>query len=168
MALTDQQKLFVEHYADCLNASEAARRAGYSHDTAGQQGYRLYHNRSVQAAIRRKLNVHMSANEVLNRLGSIARADVTDFWQINDMGHPYFDFQACKAAGMLHLVKKVNFKDGEVTSVEFWDVQDALVQLGRKHKLFADGVKIEANGKTIVINSIEAVEPPPLSEDDDD
>lgn len=169
MALNDQQKLFVEHYADCLNASEAARRAGYAHDTAGQQGYRLLHTKAVQVAIRRKLDTHMSANEVLHRLAVMARGDVTDFWIINDLGHPSFDFAACKAAGMMHLIKKVNYdKDGNITSIEFYDSAVQLVQLGRHHKLFDTGIKIKTDGKTITISTIEAVEPPPLSEEDDD
>lgn len=168
MALTDQQQLFVEHYADCLNASEAARRAGYAHDTAGQQGYRLYHTRSIQAAIKRKLDVHMSANEVLTRLASMARGDVTDFWVVNDLGAPSFDFAACKAAGMMHLIKKVNFdKDGNLSSIEFYDASVQLVQLGRHHKLFVDQVDLKSDGKPISIHTIEAVEPPPLSEEDD-
>jgi phage terminase small subunit len=167
-SLTDQQKLFVEHYVDCLNASEAARRAGYAPDTAGQQGYRLYHSKAVQSAIKRKLDVHMSGNEVLHRLASMARGDVTDFWDVNELGAPYFDFQACKDAGMLHLIKKVNFgKDGEVSSIEFYDAAAQLVQLGRHHGLFVDKVDLQSGGKPITISTIEAVEPPPLSEDDD-
>lgn len=169
MALSDQQKLFVEHYVDCLNASEAARRAGYAHDTAGQQGYRLYHSKPVQAAIRRKLSVHMSTNEILHRLAAMARADVTDFWQVNEQGQPYFDFAACKTAGMLHLIKKVNYgKDGEVTSIEFYDAAAQLVHLGQNQGLFVKKVDLTSGGKTITINNIEAVEPPPASEDDDD
>lgn len=150
MALSDQQKMFVEHYADCLNASEAARRAGYSHDTAGQQGYRLLRNKSVQTEIKKKLDaIAMSGNEVLHRLAAIARGDVTDFWRVNEMGHPYFDFAACKAAGMLHLIKKVTFKDGEVTAVEFWDSQAGLVQLGKHHGVLVEKVDVTTKGKEI-------------------
>ncbi len=38
MALSDKQRAFCEHYAACLNATEAARRAGYSAKTARSIG----------------------------------------------------------------------------------------------------------------------------------
>lgn len=34
MILTEKQKAFCEHYAACLNATEAAKKAGYSDKTA--------------------------------------------------------------------------------------------------------------------------------------
>lgn len=34
MSLNEKQKAFCEHYAACLNATEAAKRAGYSEKTA--------------------------------------------------------------------------------------------------------------------------------------
>jgi phage terminase small subunit len=169
MALTDQQKLFVEHYADCLNASEAARRAKYSEETAGQQGYRLLQNKAIQAAIKRKLDAQaMSSNEVLHRLAAMARGDVTNFWKVNELGAPYFDFQACSDAGLLYLIKKVTYsKDGDVASIEFYDAQNGLVQLGRHHKLFVDNVDVTSKGEKVQAGPtvfLPAVEPEP--EDD--
>ena len=38
MALSDKQRAFCEHYAACLNATEAAKRAGYSAKTARSIG----------------------------------------------------------------------------------------------------------------------------------
>lgn len=169
MALTDQQKLFIENYIECWNASEAARRAGYSHDTAGQQGYRLLQRKEVQTAIKRKLDAEaMTANEVLHRNAAIARGDVAEFWEVDDKGNPYFDFVACKEAGMMHLIKKVTFKDGEVTSVEPYNAQDGLRDLGRKHKLWTDNIDVKSDGKAIRINYIEPVPPPDDGVTDDD
>lgn len=168
MALTDQQKLFIEHYIECWNASEAARRAGYSDHTAGQQGYRLLKLKAAQTAIKRKLNAEaMTANEVLHRTAVLARGDVADFWEVSDKGKPYFDFAACKQAGMLHLIKKVTWKDGEVSSVEFYSAQDALRDIGRKHKLYTDNVEV----KQTVTERITYIEPVPPEDDgvtDDD
>ena len=39
--LNEKQKAFCEHYASCLNATEAAKRAGYSEKTARSIGQRL-------------------------------------------------------------------------------------------------------------------------------
>lgn len=45
--LNEKQKAFCEHYASCLNATEAAKRAGYSSKTAYSQGQRLLKNVEV-------------------------------------------------------------------------------------------------------------------------
>lgn len=51
MALNDQQQRFVEEYLVDLNATQAAIRAGYSENTAKQQGSRLLTNADVQRAV---------------------------------------------------------------------------------------------------------------------
>lgn len=51
MALTDKQRAFCEHYASCLNATEAAKRSGYSVKTARSQGNRLLTNVDIQKYI---------------------------------------------------------------------------------------------------------------------
>ena len=49
--LTPRQRRFAEEYAACGNASEAARKAGYSSKTAPSQGARLLKNAHVAAKI---------------------------------------------------------------------------------------------------------------------
>jgi phage terminase small subunit len=39
--MNDKRRMFCEYYAECLNATEAAKRAGYSAKTAYSQGNRL-------------------------------------------------------------------------------------------------------------------------------
>ena len=51
MSLTPKQALFVEQYLIDLNATAAAKRAGYSEKTAEQQGYQLLQKPSVQQAV---------------------------------------------------------------------------------------------------------------------
>ena len=41
MALNEKQKAFCEYYAACFNATEAAKKAGYSQKTARSIGQRL-------------------------------------------------------------------------------------------------------------------------------
>lgn len=52
--LTEKQLRFVEEYLGCYNASEACRRAGYSHKTAHVQGHDLLRNPKIQEEISRK------------------------------------------------------------------------------------------------------------------
>ena len=49
--LTTRQSKFVEHYALCGNAAEAARLSGYSSDTSRQIGSRLLSHVDVKAAL---------------------------------------------------------------------------------------------------------------------
>jgi phage terminase small subunit len=51
MALTAKQQLFVDEYLIDLNATQAAIRAGYSENTAQEQGSRLLSNVMVAEAV---------------------------------------------------------------------------------------------------------------------
>lgn len=84
--LSDKQQAFIDHYVECgFNATEAARRAGYSQATARQQGQRLLTNVDIKAEISRRMDAHaMPANEVIARMGSIARGDMADFVRVDE------------------------------------------------------------------------------------
>lgn len=72
--LTHKQRIFVDKYLQCWNATDAARRAGYSERTARQIGSRLLTNVDISAEIDRRMQQHaMEANEVLHHLSTIAK-----------------------------------------------------------------------------------------------
>lgn len=48
VALNEKQKAFCEYYAACFNATEAAKKAGYSQKTAYSIGQRLLKNVETQ------------------------------------------------------------------------------------------------------------------------
>ena len=54
--MTNRQALFVREYQACLNATEAAKRAGFSSKTAYSQGQRLLKNAEIQNAITEAMN----------------------------------------------------------------------------------------------------------------
>lgn len=162
--LTPKQRLFVEEYLACLNAAEAARRAGYSEKTARSQGQRLLTYADIATAIKRGLAERaMPADEVLSRLADMARATADDFLEIYESpltdiaGNPVLgkdgqpivrrfpslDLEKMRERGMLHLVKKVTYT-AHGPSVELYDAQAALVKLGEYHKLFG--------GKSVNLN----------------
>lgn len=135
-ALPPKQRLFVEEYLACLNAAEAARRAGYSEKTARQQGQRLLTNVDIAVAIRQGLaDRAMPADEVLARLVMMARADIRDLFEFDDEG---------KVSGLklsrdapLHLIRSVT-PTRYGTKIEVHDQQAALALLGKHHGLFVD------------------------------
>lgn len=76
--LNEKQKAFCEHYASCLNATEAAKRAGYSSKTAYSQGQRLLKNVEVKEYICKLSNANKtrrvaSITEVLEFLSDTMR-----------------------------------------------------------------------------------------------
>lgn len=79
--LTARQTAFVERYCVHMNATQAAREAGYSSKTANEQGARLLANVSIAAAVevamraRAKRN-NIDADRVLQEFARVGLADV--------------------------------------------------------------------------------------------
>lgn len=140
--LTNKQHVFVDEYLICWNASEAARRAGYSEKTAYSIGSENLRKPEIRQIIKRRLStMAMQADEVLARLSAIASADMSEFLMPSGRGVK-LDLKRARAAGQLRLVKKYN-KTRQGVSVELYDAQAALVQIGKYHGLFAERIKIE-------------------------
>lgn len=76
--LPAKRRVFVQAYIDCLNASEAARRAKYS--KPAEEGYRLLRIAQVAEVIRLGMQQKaMPKDEVLARLAMLASASLEDF-----------------------------------------------------------------------------------------
>lgn len=144
--MTPKQRKFVTEYLQCWNASEAARRAGYT-GKANVVGPRLLANVSISAEIQRKVDeLAMSADEALIRLGNQARGSLEHFVSIGDEGQFRIDLNNPNAD--LSLIKKLKHKqstyfdkDGgkETTNTyefELHDAQVALVYINKHHGLF--------------------------------
>lgn len=157
MALTAKQQIFIAEYLKCWNASEAARRAGYSEATANEQGSRLLANVSVSAEIERhKAEFIMSAEEVSIRLTEQGRGDIGDFLT-QDGDSITVDLPKAIEAQKTGLIKKLSQTrtvrtrgDDETeetvsTTIELYDRQAALVQIGKIHKMFTEKQEITSN-----------------------
>lgn len=85
MTLNSRQQVFVEQYLQTWNASEAARRAGYSERTAGSQGQRLLKHVEISAAIQDLLaDMKLSTDEGLVRLAAQARGSLGAFLAVSE------------------------------------------------------------------------------------
>lgn len=93
MALTDKKKLFADHYLVELNATEAAKKAGYSEKTAYSQGCRLLKDVDVRAYIdprQQKISdeLEIDAKWVLNKLVTVVerslQAEPVMKWDYNE------------------------------------------------------------------------------------
>jgi phage terminase small subunit len=78
--LTARQQKFVVNYIECGNASEAARRAGYSEKTAFRSGQENMQKPAIKAYINEQMEKLQkdsiaSADEVLQYLTSVMRGE---------------------------------------------------------------------------------------------
>lgn len=169
MALTKKQQAFIAHYFECgMNASEAARRAGYSADTAYSIGSRLLKDVEVLKEVERLYKERtMPADEILARLTDHARGDIGDI--VDDNG--VLDIKKARAAGKTALIKKIkrttttytdesgNGKESYTDEIEFHDPQKAMQLLGKFYKLFIDRQEVTGkDGGTVKIQIIRSDE----------
>jgi len=83
MTLTPKQRAFADYYIECGNASEAARKAGYSPKGIDVQASRLLGNVRISAYIQERM-AHQdaarvaSADEVLRFYSSVMRGEEKD------------------------------------------------------------------------------------------
>lgn len=155
MALNIRQQAFIEHYLACWNATEAARRAGYSEKSARKQGSRMSTNVDIQTRIQARLaELKMGADEVLTRISDTARGTIADFIDIpepsddSDQAGNMIEAKAiasgwrlnlakAKEANKLHLIKKL--KAGQWgPEIELYDAQAAQQLIARHHGLFVE------------------------------
>lgn len=84
MALTEKQKKFINEYLIDLNATKAAKRAGYSEKTAGSMGQQNLKKLEIQNEIDKRIKARekrteISQDKVLKELAAIAFARSTDY-----------------------------------------------------------------------------------------
>lgn len=149
--LSPKQQAFVEHYLTCWNASEAARRAGYSVKTAGSQASRLLKDVNVTRAIDTRMGeLKMTSNEALMIITNHARGTLDEF--VDEFGD--IDMKRAKEAGKLGLVKKYKvsvrtFKDEKTvtTEIELHDPQNAAMLIAKHHGAFVEKSTVEHSGE---------------------
>lgn len=150
--LTRKQRLFVDYYLQSFNATDAARKAGYSEKTAYSIGWELLRKPEIKDEIATRLEeVHMSADEALKRLADMARGDLGEFTN----GFGGVDWVEAKERGMTKLVKKWKVRtvtiqgkkddpDKEITTeeIELHDPQAALDKILRVAGRYKDNLAI--------------------------
>lgn len=141
--LTEKQKRFVQEYLVDLNATAAAKRAGYSPKTAGEQGARLLANVKVQEEIQRAIDkrrdrVEITQDKVLQELAAIAFANGTDYADIvSGMVVPH-DTEGMSPRQKAAIVSIKQTKDG--IEIKLAGKLKALELLGKHLGVFSSGV----------------------------
>lgn len=147
--MTKKQKRFVEEYLIDLNATQAAIRAGYSPDTANEQGSRMLANVSIRTHIdkamaERSKRTGVNADRVVMELAKIAFINAADVINADDATLRDDAVPEDTAAIQSVKVKTIPTKDGEgiEREIKMADKIKALELLGKHLGMFRDKVDL--------------------------
>lgn len=160
--MTPKQEVFVREYLIDLNATAAARRAGYAHATT--QGPRLLENVGIAAAIKehqdkRAKKLEITADRVVREF---ARVGFSDIRVLMKWGEDRVTFipsgdldedAAAIVSGVKSKTKHYTDKEGgSETTVELelktYDKVSALTQIGRHLGMFKDRMEVDVSELT--------------------
>lgn len=138
--ISRKRQIFADEFLKCGNQSEAARRAGYKN--AAVMGSRLMKVNGIRDYIDGRLKERsMEADEVVARLSDMGRSNVGDVIIIDEEKRTWkLDIERIKDLGSL--IRKVKETQWGL-EVEFYNSQQALVQLAKLHGLYEEKIKIE-------------------------
>ena len=119
--MTRKETFFVAHYCTTFNASEAARKAGYSKSTARQMGYELLTKPYIKDAIQNKTQkslkgLGVTQEKVIAEIAAIAFSDIghafEDDWTLKQVREiPVKDRKAIQAVSSSDKVCAVKMYD---------------------------------------------------------
>lgn len=138
--LTEKQKRFVQEYIKDLNATAAAKRAGYSEKTAYSMGQRLLKNVEVQTAIqkgieKRQARTEITQDRVLQELAAIAFANGIDYAQIVSGTATLYDTEKLTDRQKAAIISIKQTKDG--VEIKLGSKLKALELLGKHLGMFS-------------------------------
>lgn len=141
--LSDKQKIFVEVYLRTLNATEAARQAGYAHPA--DSGYENLRKPEIRKLIAVRLSQEkVETSEVLARAVRQMRGSLSDFLNFDKLvaQQPVLDLDQARERGQLHLVKKIEYTDlGGIKKIELYSAENARRDLMQHLGLLESGDK---------------------------
>ena len=173
MGLRPRQQAFVDAYLQSWNATDAARKAGYSEKTARAIGCENLTKPDIRAEIERRISESaLKTGEVLLRLAAIARGDIGQFFkvieretedplatdevvgvrQITRLGQTVLiytvrstvlDREKLHDPALSMLVRKFSDSPKNGMSLELYDAQAALAMLGKALGVLRENVRLD-------------------------
>src|SRR4051794_5934349 len=153
--LTPKQEAFVGHHLVMMNATEAAKLAGYSPQTARAIGSSLLGKDNVATVLKRERDrvaerYDINADRVVRELARIAFSDIMDFMKPGPDGCPLLDFSTLSPdqSAVIQELTVEEFKDGRSDKRQVRRVKlrkeskmAALELLGKYLGLFKDQIQ---------------------------
>jgi phage terminase small subunit len=156
--LCPRQARFVKEYVVDLNATAAAKRAGYAEKTAHVQGPRLLGNVRITAALAKEAakaaeRVELTQDMVLRELMAIAFADVGTYTAWGRNGVQLIDSTELTPLQRKAIseVSETVTQGGGTLRFKLHDKQKALELLGKHLGMFKEGPAVEVNNYVVEV-----------------
>jgi phage terminase small subunit len=163
--VTKKHQLFVEHYIQLMNGTQAYLRVypKTSYDAARVSASRLLTTDNIASLVSERLTKErMTADEAMRILEDQARGDVAELMELTSMG-ANIDMQTAKDRGLTKLIKRYEQKtttiigkkqsddDKEIheTRIELYDAQSAAEKILKIHGKFVDRHDVTTNGESL-------------------
>jgi len=148
--MTPKQRVFIAEYLIDFNATQAAIRAGYSKRTSHAIGQENLRKPIIKAEIEKLITERtMGTDEVLLRLGKIARFDISDYVMGYGTGTVVRTDKMIED-GYGHMIREI-WQTAEGVRVKIADPDDALAKIGKHLGIFVDRSKVEHSGKLEIV-----------------
>ena len=155
--MTEQQELFCKVYVKCLNATRAAKEAGYSEATAGSQAHDLLKKPEIREYCQKLMDerserLRIDADRVLEELKCIALCDIAQAYREDGSLKPLQDMdeETRRAIAALDVLEEFEGKGedremvGYTKKIKFTDKLRALEMIGRHLRMFPISADITA------------------------
>lgn len=152
MALRNKQAVFVREYLIDLNATAAAKRAGYSEKTAHVIGQENLRKPAIKEAISEAMNARskrteITADRVLIELGRLAFLDIRKAFNADGSLKPIHEFDDDTAAAIAGIeVSETSGGDGSagtLKKIKLSDKRASLELCGRHLQMWTDKIKVD-------------------------
>lgn len=148
MGLTAKQQIFIDEYLVSFNATDAARKAGYSERSIRAIASENLTKPDIKNEIERRLQEkHLTKDIILARLADMSLSNIADFADIKSSQ----DLKEVR--DIAHVIKKfkrkvTTNKDGEVfeeIELELYPADVNLERVGKHLGLFKDQIEVSGN-----------------------
>lgn len=156
---TQKELNFIEEYMLDLNAKQAARRAGYTEKSCGQQAGRLMRDPVIKQEIDRQIGIRTKLNEVtvdriLQEYKALAYSSLLDIlvkkrgkYVLKDLDAITPEQAAC--------ISEVKINDDGTLTVKLHSKTSALKDLGSYKKMFTDRLEVSGvDGEPVKVQQV--------------
>lgn len=163
--MTDRQQRFIAEYVACMNAAEAARKAGYSEKTANRIGARLLTNVVIRQKIDAQLakgieKAELTAERTLEELRRLAFSDIRQLFDADgNLKRPgeWTNDAAAAVAGLEVVKRNLTSGDGQsdtVYKLKVWDKSRNLENLAKHFGLLLE--RVQHSGEVSLVERLQA------------
>ena len=176
--LNARQKKFVEHYLATNNATEAAKNAGYSPNTAKQMGTENLSKPAIRRAIEKRTKtvlagLSINTDMVLRELANLAFSSLRHYLDIDEYGRARPNIgkatpdqmAAIKSLNIVELRPMIVIENGQEiqfrvikTEIALWNKLQALVALAEYMGLIGPACVNNSQNKAPVVDTASQIE----------